>query len=73
MDTTYRWPDSPLTHAAQDAAVRVLPATYPREGFKAYITRAWAAEAARVPQGRAKLLRRYGAFSAAVALAAFDE
>jgi HD domain len=46
---------------------------YPREGFKAYFTRAWAAEAARVPQGRAKLLRRYGAFSAAIALAPFDE
>jgi HD domain len=46
---------------------------YPREGFKAYFTQAWAAEAARVPQGRAKLLRRYGAFTAAVALAPFDE
>jgi hypothetical protein len=46
---------------------------HPREGFKAYFTRAWAAEAARVPQGRAKLLRRYGAFSAAIAIAPFDE
>lgn len=46
---------------------------YPREGFKAYFTGAWAAEAARVPQGRAKLLRRYGAFTAAIALAPFDE
>ena len=46
---------------------------YPREDFKAYFTRAWAAEAARVPQGRARLLRRYGAFSAAIALAPFDE
>ena len=45
----------------------------PREGFKAYFTQAWAAEAARVPQGRAKLLRRYGAFTAAIALAPFDE
>jgi hypothetical protein len=46
---------------------------YPRAGFKAYFARAWAAEAARVPQGRAKLLRRYGAFPAAIALAPFDE
>jgi hypothetical protein len=46
---------------------------HPREGFKAYFTRAWAAEAARVPQGRARLLRRYGAFSVAIALAPFDE
>lgn len=48
-------------------------AAHPREGFKAYFTQAWAKEAARVPQGRARLLRRYGAFSAAVALAPFDE
>jgi hypothetical protein len=46
---------------------------HPREHFKAYFTQAWAAEAARVPQGRAKLLRRYGAFTAAIALAPFDE
>lgn len=46
---------------------------YPREGFKTYFSRAWAAEAARVPQGRAQLLRRYGAFPAAIALAPFDE
>ena len=57
-------PPSVLAEAVRD---------YPREGFKAYFNRAWAAEAARVPQGRAKLLRRYGAFSAAIALAPFDE
>jgi hypothetical protein len=57
-------PPSVLAEAERD---------YPREGFKAYFTRAWAAEAARVPQGRAKLLRRYGAFTAAIALAPFDE
>jgi hypothetical protein len=57
-------PPSILAKAVQD---------YPREGFKAYFARAWAAEAARVPQGRAKLLRRYGAFTAAIALAPFDE
>jgi hypothetical protein len=46
---------------------------YPRNGFKDYFTRAWADEAVRVPQGRAHLLRRYGAFDAAIALAPFDE
>jgi hypothetical protein len=46
---------------------------HPRSGFKAWFTRAWADEAARVAQGRAHLLRRYGAFTAAIALAPFDE
>jgi hypothetical protein len=46
---------------------------HPREGFKEYFTQAWAHEADRVPQGRAELLRRYGAFRAAIALAPFDE
>jgi hypothetical protein len=48
-------------------------ARHPREAFKWYFTRVWAQEAARVPQGRARLLRRYGAFSAAIALAPFEE
>ena len=46
---------------------------HPRDGFKKYFTQAWATEAARVPHGRARLLRRYGAFTAAIALAPFDE
>ena len=46
---------------------------YPREGFKTYFAQVWAAEAARVPQGRARLLRRYGAFTTAITLAPFDE
>jgi hypothetical protein len=46
---------------------------HPREGFKRYFAQAWVDEAARVPQGRARLLRRYGAFSAAIRLAPFDE
>ena len=46
---------------------------HPREGFKAYFSQAWADEAARVPQGRARLLRRYGAFAAAIRLAPFEE
>jgi HD domain len=57
-------PPSVLADAVRD---------HPREGFKAYFTRVWAAEAARVPQGRAKVLRRYGALTAAIALAPFDE
>jgi hypothetical protein len=47
--------------------------THPRAGFKAYFADAWADEAARVPHGRARLLRRYGAFTAAIRLAPFDE
>lgn len=58
-----------------------LPATtlaatvrdHPRDGFKQYFTGAWADEAARVPGGRARFLRRYGAFTAAIALAPFDD
>jgi hypothetical protein len=46
---------------------------HPREGFKEYFTQAWADEASRVPRGRARLLCRYGAFTAAIALAPFDE
>jgi hypothetical protein len=46
---------------------------HPRAGFKAVFTEAFRQEAARVPQGRARLLRRYGAFSAAVRFAPFDE
>jgi hypothetical protein len=46
---------------------------HPREGFKTYFAQAWADEAARVPRGRARVLRRYGAFTAAIRLAPFDE
>jgi hypothetical protein len=46
---------------------------HPREHFKRFFSQAWADEAARVPGGRARLLRRYGAFTAAIALAPFDQ
>lgn len=46
---------------------------HPREGFKDHFTRLWAEEAARVPRGRARLLRRYGAFTAAIRLAPFAD
>jgi hypothetical protein len=46
---------------------------HPRDAFKEYFSRAWQEEAARVPQGRARLLRRYGAFAVAIRLAPFAE
>lgn len=46
---------------------------HPRDAFKEYFARAWRDEAARVPLGRARLLRRYGAFTAAIRLAPFPE
>jgi hypothetical protein len=48
-------------------------ADHPRNGFKEYFARDWADEAARVPDGRAQLLRRYGAFTTAIRLAPFEE
>jgi hypothetical protein len=47
-------------------------ATHPRESFKQVFAAAYAQEAARVPQGRTKLLHRYGAIGAAIRLAPFD-
>lgn len=46
---------------------------HPRDEFTALFARAWALEAARVPQGRARLLRRYGAFTVAIRRAPFDD
>lgn len=58
-----------LPRATLAAAVR----DHPRDGFKKYFAEAWADESARVPHGRARLLRRYGAFTTAIRLAPFDE
>jgi hypothetical protein len=44
---------------------------HPRDGFKGVFIEAFRQEAARVPDGRARLLLRYGAFGAAVRLAPF--
>jgi hypothetical protein len=55
------------------AVLRDTVRAHPREGFKTYFADVWADEAARVPRGRARLLRRYGAFTAAIRLAPFDE
>jgi hypothetical protein len=58
-----------LPHATLADAVR----DHPRDGFEGYFRQAWAQEAARVPQGRARLLLRYGAFATAMRLAPFKE
>lgn len=58
-----------LPAQALDGAVR----EHPRAGFKKVFTAAFRQEAARVPEGRARLLQRYGAFTAAIRLAPFDE
>ena len=44
---------------------------HPRDGFKDAFTEAFRQEAARVPEGRARLLLRYGAFAAAIRFAPF--
>jgi hypothetical protein len=46
---------------------------YPRAQFKTFFSEAFRREAARVPQGRAQFLNRYGAFSAAIRFAPFPE
>jgi hypothetical protein len=46
---------------------------HPRNDFKNVFTEAFRHEAARVPQGRAQLLLRYGAFAAAIRFAPFAE
>ena len=46
---------------------------HPRAGFKAAFGEAFQQEAVRVPDGRARMLFRYGAFAAAIKFAPFDE
>jgi hypothetical protein len=48
-------------------------ARHPRADFKNVFAAAFRREAARVPEGRARFLHRYGAFAAAIKLAPFDE
>jgi hypothetical protein len=57
-------PDGALTGAVD---------LYPRADFKRVFTAAFRQEAARVPEGRARFLHRYGAFAAAIKLAPFDD
>lgn len=58
-----------LPDGALDEAVDL----YPRAEFKQVFTAAFRQEAARVPEGRARFLHRYGAFAAAIRLAPFDD
>lgn len=56
-----------------DSVVAAVLAERPRRGFKDEFRARWAAEAAAVPQGRARFLRRYGAFDLAVRLAPYSD
>jgi hypothetical protein len=56
-----------------DGALREAVDLYPRADFKQVFTAAFRQEAARVPDGRARFLHRYGAFAAAIKFAPFDE
>jgi hypothetical protein len=56
-----------------DAVLLDTVRMHPRESFKDVFTQAFRDEAARVPEGRARFLRRYGAFAAAIRLAPFGE
>jgi hypothetical protein len=55
------------------ATITEVVCEHPRAGFKTAFTEAFRQEAARVPDGRARLLHRYGAFAAAIKFAPFDE
>ncbi len=56
-----------------DSVVATVLAERPREGFTSEFRARWAAEAAAVPQGRARFLRRYGAFDLAIRLAPYSD
>ena len=53
--------------------VRDVVEAHPRHGFKDEFRRAWLAEGARIPDGRARFLQRFGAFDLAVRLAPFPD
>lgn len=56
-----------------DPVVAAVLAERPRRGFKDEFRARWAAEAAAVPQGRARFLRRYGACDLAIRLAPYSD
>lgn len=56
-----------------DSVVASVLAERPRLGFKDEFRARWAAEAAAVPRGRARFLRRYGAFDLAIRLAPYSD
>ena len=55
-----------------DTVVAAVLAERPRLGFKDEFRTRWATEAAAVPHGRARFLRRYGAFDLAIRLAPYS-
>ena len=55
------------------ATIAEVVRAHPRAGFKNVFTEAFRQEAARVPEGRARVLQRYGAFAAAIKFAPFNE
>jgi hypothetical protein len=57
-------PEATITEAVRE---------HPRDGFKNMFAEAFRLEAARVPQGRAQLMFRFGAFGAAIRFAPFPE
>jgi hypothetical protein len=56
-----------------DTVVDSLLTERPRLGFQEEFRSLWAAEAAAVPHGRARLLRRWGAFDLAIRLAPYGD
>jgi hypothetical protein len=55
------------------ATIAEVVRAHPRADFKPVFTEAFRQEAARVPQGRARVLQRYGALAAAIRFAPFKE
>ena len=55
------------------ATIAEVVRAHPRTGFKPVFTEAFRQEAARVPEGRARVLQRYGALAAAIRFAPFKE
>ena len=55
------------------ATIAEVVRAYPRADFKPVFTEAFRQEAARVPEGRARVLQRYGALAAAIKFAPFKE
>jgi hypothetical protein len=55
------------------ATIAEVVRAHPRAGFKTVFTEAFRQEAARVPEGRARVLQRSGALAAAIKFAPFNE
>ena len=55
------------------ATIAEVVRAHPRADFKPVFTEAFRQEAARVPEGRARVLQRYGALAAAIRFAPFED